>query len=542
MYKVLLVDDYRPDLDALLETIQILKELDIQVIGTCSSAGQALEFLAQNQPDIIISDIKMPQMDGFGLARAVRRDFPQVKFIFTSLYSEFEYARKALYLDSYGYLLKPVDAQEVRECLTRVTTRLSEETQHAREYEAIKARLYQNIPFLMEAFLRDLIYGLERRETAVGEQAEFLGLPVTDSAFALLLAEIDDYPQITHKLNSEQKQVISLRVHEKLRDLVGSDGVPIRLDSSHFGLLLWDGQKQPESHHEMVLEQLAERIIQEFSQSDLSLSLAASSFSEDLHTLNQQYEQCVYRLRLKYSLGKGRLIRVADIPTETAAPDINFNAMQKELRFLLNSGSREELTTYLDSLFRQSPGEAGETYYKNLGFGLLIGTQLVLNDQNVGFQTLLDETERLVWEQLLKFETVTDAQNWIRELLLRAHQHLGEKSADKNRRLAEEVKQYIERGWNQNLSLEMVSADFHFSANYLNLIFKQETGETIFEYTNRVKMEKAKILLSDPKLKLYQVAEMLGYTSAVYFGNVFRKYAGMTPKEYRERNGSWSNS
>ena len=535
MYKILLIDDFLPDLEALCEMIQSLVGLNVIVVEKCNSAFHALELLPVCQPDIIISDIKMPGMDGFSLARAVRRDYPQIKFIFTSLYSEFEYARKALYLDSYGYLLKPIDSQEVRDCLTRVTSRLSDESQHVKEYEEIKFRIYENLPFLVESFIRDLIYGLNHRETTIFEQAQFLGLPASNNSFALLLVEIDDYLQITGKLNPEQKQVISLRVYERLKELLNHNGTPVRLDGSHFGLLVWGEKNQSAAYQEEMLSQFSERILNEFSQSDLSLSLAASTFCKDLSSLNHLYEQCCFMIRFKYSLGKGKLIRIVDIPIDTVVPEINYNAIQKELRFLLGSGGREELTNYLEILFKQSPQDASESYHKNLGFCLLICTQIVLNDHNVSFQSLLDEKNRLVWDQLLRFETVTDAQKWIKELLLRANQHLRETAADKNRKLTVEVKQYIQDHWNHDLSLETVASDFHFSANYLNLIFKQETGETIFEYTCKIKIEKAKEMLTDPKLKLYQLTELLGYTSPVYFNNVFRKYTGLTPKEYRER-------
>ena len=133
------------------------------------------------------------------------------------------------------------------------------------------------------------------------------------------------------------------------------------------------------------------------------------------------------------------------------------------------------------------------------------------------------------------FETIEDAAAWIKEIMTLSNRHLAAKFSTNNTQIVERVKKYIEHNYVKNISLDEMAVGLYYSANYINRIFKQETGETIFNYTSTYRIEKAKEMLLDPKIKLSGVSEALGYSNSAYFSFIFKKATGLTPKEYRER-------
>ena len=128
MVKILIVDDFLADRRSIRSLLTSFTRLDIEITGEAENGLQALEQIEANVPDIVISDIEMPLCDGFELARNIRIHYPDIKIIFCSIYDEFEYARQALYFGGYGYILKPIDPNELNQCIQRVTSKISDET------------------------------------------------------------------------------------------------------------------------------------------------------------------------------------------------------------------------------------------------------------------------------------------------------------------------------------------------------------------------------------------------------------------------------
>jgi two-component system, response regulator YesN len=538
LHTILVIEDFFVDRENLKELLGTFKDLEIEVIGSCENGNQALEFISKNQPEIIISDIEMPGMNGFEMARIIRKEYPNIKMIFCTLYNQFEYAKTALCLDGYGYILKPVDSNELRECITRVIGLITTQTQQTKENDYLRTILYESKPILIENFIRELVYGLNNDIRDIWDRIEFLKLDIKEGMYSVALLEIDDYEKITSNQTIEQKQIFSVKVYERIKKAASGIRATVltRIDDFHF-VIISNLVKAIEGEECIkVLSEICNKLLREFYQSDISISIAVSSYCKKITEIYNLFEQCNYILRYKYSLGKGKIIHNRDIPSSMICPDINYNAIQKEIRFLLNSGNSEEIGLYIDQLFENIPGNAGEQYLKNFSFCFVICIQTVLSENNDDFKRVFDD-DKLIWEKLLKFETILDVRNWLKNLAVFINEYLMKKNSNKNKVTSTEVKRYVEKNYKNDLSLEVISADLFYSPNYLNNIFKQETGDTIYEYVCKYRIEKAKEMLSDPRVKLYEVADSLGYSHTAYFSNVFKKYAGLTPKAYRERRG-----
>jgi two-component system, response regulator YesN len=532
VHKILIVDDFEADRENLKEMLASITDIDLEIIGECENGFMACDFMAMSLPDIVFTDIEMPLMNGLELAQKVNQLYPNIKIVFCSLYDEFEYARKALYLNSYGYILKPINRDELVNCIMEVTSALDNEAHLKKEHEELKALIENNKLMLIDNFMKGIINGLGVEDQNLWDKVEYFGIRLEQNNFCLVYVEIDDYKMMVQARKVEQRQLVTLRVFEKLKEIAKDFGeFPlILIGDAHFILTL-SGLDAPVIIRNAV--GFAEAVAAVFKSSDLSLTACVSDICDNIHGVKDLFEECRYIMRYKYILGKGKVLTKTDIPASFLSRDIDLNMMQKDLRFLLNSGNGMEIERYIDDLLNQEVGAVSESHLRNMCFSIVMCIRFVLNEDSESINTVFKE-ENLIWEKLLTFETIDDAQHWIKNLLVLANEHLSKKTSKKYRIMVEEINNYIEKSYMKNIGLEQIAAELHYSPNYLNLIFKQDTGETIADCILKRKMEKAKEMLTDIHHKIYTVAEELGFSNTAYFCRVFKKYYGITPKECQE--------
>jgi two-component system response regulator YesN len=275
-------------------------------------------------------------------------------------------------------------------------------------------------------------------------------------------------------------------------------------------------------------------MIQQFQKSDTTLSATISSNVSDIQQLSSAYEQCQYLLKHKFIMGNGTLIKQDDIGSEVIQYDIGLNEMLQEVRFLLNTTEDEKIHEYVDQLFRHDHKNVSEGYLKNLCFSLILTVKMVLNENGFSYSEVFDD-ENIIWEKLLNFETIVDAKQWLDNIMTFSRKYMTSSFESKNKSLVIKIKNYIEDNYSGDLKLETIANELYYSPNYINHIFKMDTGETIYTYVAKFKVEKAKELLRETNQKLYEISATLGYTHTAYFSNLFKKTEGITPKQYRER-------
>ncbi|MFE5323128.1 response regulator [Paenibacillus sp. NPDC056579] len=543
MIKVLIVDDFQIDRDNLVQMLEKSPAFShVTVTGSCGNGKEALEWLKlcePDQPDIMITDIEMPLMDGFELVRSVRQLYPQIKIIFSSMYNEFEYAKSALYLGSYGYLLKPIDAGELLLCIRSVTDKIDSDLKARKDYEQLYGQLVEQRPYLIENLITGLMYGTISDADFVSEQLELLELApeLSGSRVVASLIEIDGFAQLTREMSIQAKHLFRMKVLNRVRTLLGTGRhyTAISLNDAHIGVVFFIcGVTMPEEGQRQV-HRLLNGILLDFAKSDISLSITVSGYSNDLLSIKFLYEQCLYILRYKYLLGGGKVMHTSDIPISREKPRWDYNAIEKELQILLNTGSPDEMTAYVNNLAARLTGNGSPKELRGFFYFLMICLQNVVHANPEAFAGRHSLTSPAAWEDLLALETVSDAVEWIKDRLLLANQCLRDREGHKNRALVSKIKIYVEQHYRSNVTLESLSESLYYSPNYLNHIFKQETGRTILDYVTRFKMEKAKEMLADDRYKLYEIAEQLGYQHTAYFSSLFKKYMGFTPKDFRRQ-------
>ncbi|WNS45423.1 response regulator [Paenibacillus sp. MMS20-IR301] len=519
MYKVLLVDDELLDLSG-LECFMNWDEMDMEVCAAASSGFEALEVLETEQVDIIVTDIKMPIMTGMELARRALELNPQLKIVFVSGYEDFQYAKQAISLSACGYVLKPVDDDDLRRTLMDVKGNLDKE----RAQSHLEHYFSESEPLLKRELFIQLLDGVPDEGKAM-PLLRRMGIPwhsATPLYTALL--EPDD---LAWKLNgyseaarAEIEQQLSLSVEQFC---TGQEIQFCRLDPFHYALILEERVEH---------EALRELIMCAVSGTPLSVTVGAGPLVTGLKELHYSFRRAKEAVELKLFLGKGKLILHTDArgPVTARAKDLD-----DILQALFQAMSSYRLVAVDDCMEELFVGVAHmETKLEIYQLFLHVVTKLdaYLHTINEDFYMALG-LDRKRLSILYHFETTQDMKSWLRRRMFELSEHLQRKRQGKKRKLVQEITAYIEERLEQNVMLRDAANHFSFSPNHLGQIFYEETGSYFSDYVSLRRLERVKLLLGDPKLKVYEAAQQAGYKNLSHFSKQFKDYYGISPGDYR---------
>ena len=242
-------------------------------------------------------------------------------------------------------------------------------------------------------------------------------------------------------------------------------------------------------------------------------------------------------MEFKYGLGNGQIIRMDDIQPSSKAQPLSSADIESGIRDIVYSGELNGVEPFIYKLLLcQHDGAAvqNKSFLKNTCYSILACTQAVLSDLNIRYEDIFGNDE-MIWDKLIRFETIVDTRQWLINILREIINYINTRNNSQMSKVVETIKQICERDYSGSITIKAISDEMFYNPNYLNNLFKQETGETILEYITKLRMEKAKQLLREPYVKIYEIAQRVGYAHESYFRNLFKQYVGIGPKEYREK-------
>ncbi|MBT2291881.1 response regulator [Paenibacillus albidus] len=517
MKKIMLVDDEILIRENIRDSVNWEKEGFIYC-GDASDGELALPLIEQWMPDILITDIKMPFMDGLELSAAVRQRMPEIKIIILSGYDDFHYAQAALRLGVEDYCLKPVSSADLIQLLHAAGKRIDEERQMKHRHS-----------YTREKLLADLLGGLIGTAAAI-EAAAQLSLPLIARYYAVAVFELHSEPAGTGKEATASREM-EKRLVERLEEI--TDSFSYKRSRTETILLLKG--LELEGLHEK-LEACCTTIQQELEGlSNVELSIGLGGIHERLQGVRASYLEAEKELMWKRisRQNKSNLWEFTYNPSmETVLIDRN------ELIEFLKIGTSKEARTFIRQNAAGLESINWETLY---GYYLINDLTLELvRAAKQSFQSSQDP-EELIKEmqlQIRKIANVQDSQDYLYQLLERLWKWRVE-GADKYGELIGKVKRHIRENYeNDQLSLQEISRRIGVSPSHLSKVFSQETGQTMTEFLTETRIKKAMELLKTTRSKTFEIAFQVGYNDQHYFSNLFKKIIGMTPREFR-RQGSF---
>lgn len=537
MLKLVILDDERMERTYMKKYVD-WNTLGVEIAGEAANGVEGLKLCTEIRPDIIITDIKMPQMDGLEFAAKVKDVLPEVKIIFISGYGDFDYARSAVDLNAYGYILKPFRVSNVEEVVGKVVEKCLEEGSRNREREQLKKILDENKGVLKDSVIRELLEGTESEQT-IWERVEFFGISLHQGLYSVQVMEIDDYEELSKSLTQEEKQLMSIELLQMTKSILESygQGEMTRLSEKQFAILLSFDSSQGEVAARQKAYSLCDNIknlLQE--EMRLSVTFGMSEICRDIADLFYYYLQAKDALKYKLFDLKGQMISINDIRMDTEPDILDMKKIDDQLTDLLRRGEEEEIHRVIDRIFngllrRQ---DVSEGYLQNICISIVCVAMRFLNEVNCSFKEIFGD-DSLVWSKLVRFETIGDVRQWLKNIFTAMLETIQMKKKSKNHLIVEKVMEIVNERYPEELTTRELSKEIFLSPNYIGAIFKDETGVGFLEYLTRIRMEKAAEMLHDPNKKIYEVAQKVGYNNTPYFSTLFKDYIGVTPSEYREK-------
>lgn len=518
MYTIILVDDERRTLDTLANYID-WRPFSCRVIATANNGQDALQKIEALQPDILITDVKMPVMDGIELCKQVHARFPKIQIVFLSGYNEFEYACAALQHGACGYLLKPVDQVELASAMKMVLQRCEEQKNR------LQSALLTSGEYLRELLQigGNLLSGLADEVTSIYNH--HLHLSADNKTFSFLLISIDEYTLLAeHPLDFDAPSGDFSTV-ERLEFFIA--GLP----SHASGVLtkLRDGQWIFVTQESDMNTFTTWR--DQSANAGRWISLFLTSSPQTILSFSSQWPKMLQiRNQLVANDGTGLAIdhwdkaEVKWRKTPLPATEHLVAAVQQNRRDLIE----EWLHDFYDGGL--PAGNAKQAFVQTHSVFDALLSAIAANNHHL---KEMIERDSKFFGRLSLMESLQSMKTLMRQILGMMMDELEASPADRHIEIVNEVCGIIQRKYGEVISVDVLAELIYLSPNYLRTIFKDITGKTLLEYVTQVRMDHACAMLQETHMRVHEIAKRVGYESPSYFGSVFFKRTGLTPNQYR---------
>ena len=523
-YRVLLVDD-EEDIRVGISRKMDWAGLGFSLVGEAENGQDALELAEQLRPDVVLTDIKMPFMDGLELCRILTQRLPAAKFVVFSGFDDFEYAKQAIRMNVSEYILKPINAPELSEVLRKLRDQLDTERAQRQDLEILRSRYEESLPVLRELFYAHL---LEGRIPAgqVYDRAARLDLDLSGSSWAAALTHFD-VPQA-------QRELLSLSVQQLLDENLGAGTCCAKVFLYNDAIAILASFPQAEAPIYDLIEELDRACKLAKSYLDLTLTVGVDAPCGSPGELSQSAAGARSALDYRVLVGTGRAIYIGDLEPGAEARLAFDENDERELTGAVKLGGEEDIRAAVDRLADKLRRAGLALSQCHLFFLELLTCLLKLTREadleleavfGAGFTGAV---------QITDFSSPEELGTWCLARCLRIRELIGRQRTDSAWRTVEKAKAFIAGHYAESeLSVEKLCEHLHLSPAYFSTLFKRETGMSFIAYVTVVRMEKAAELLRGTEDKTYRIAEQTGYLDPNYFSYVFKKHFGVSPTKFR---------
>ena len=526
MYTILLVDDEKGIVDGL--NILITRSMaECKVIGAAYDGERGFAEAMRLRPDIVVTDIRMLQHDGLDMIGRLKEAGNSAKFILLSGYASFEYAKKGMSLGARFYLNKPVEEEELFECLRQAIREIETERLQSRELDNMRETYANAMEEMGDVLLRDVLDSENEDAWLTAVRLGASGFPMSDTRHACAIVELHEGSE-TYSGQSPNRLSHWLRERDKAAELR-----VVPYGSNQLAVVAHGGA----THDERTLTQALQRFQREMlHEANTRCTIGSGLIYGDIHGIARSFAEA--RIALNYRILKGMhtVIAYGEIRErpERAAPVSEGEWTQ--LDSCLDRLDADGCEAVVRSLLAEATGSGALSLsgLQDLCMSILFCGMRKLSPAQLKSGGWLNGN-LLSMDGLARFRTLDELRDWlmsaIRDLIrLRA---IGSQAQRKD--VIADVRRYIADHYDQNISLADLSNRFYLNPYYLSQLFKEKTGDTYLNYVIKLRIRKSKELLENTDLKIYEVCERVGYSDTNYFSKLFEKLVGCRPSEYKKQ-------
>ncbi|MFP4366617.1 MAG: response regulator [Bacteroidales bacterium] len=507
-------------------------ELGIAKPDVFASGKNAFDHIIQTKPDILLTDIKMPGMDGIELARRIKKQLCEIKIIFISGYDDFEYAKDALEIKAVKYILKPYELQELVDVLKDVVNQCRSERLEKNRNKISERKLRESMPLLRNKFHLDLLNGVYADKNKVKNRISFLDSPLMfDGEYYVNVIEIN-HSEAENKYNRHM-QVTALTFEQFIEEnLTKMQGVCLHIRDFTYVVIISFSDNGLEEYNYQWINSIMDYFRKTFQ---VNLTVGTSVPCRDICNLNIAYKQAVEAARNKFFAGENEIIKYEDVGKKgNMELEQVLNEIQQDIIDEIKLGKCDNTSKNVEILFNSLKAyNKDDRYVRTVCINIINTIELTLWDINTSTEEFFGHESNL-FEKLLRCDTVFETQTWMKNMLKTIADNIASKKNSNNSRVVNAINKIIEEEYSSNITLNYIASKVYLSAGYVTSLYKKETGENIMDVLLRTRIKKAKELLCVPELKIYEVADSVGYKNVPYFSTLFKNSVGVSPSEYRD--------
>ena len=520
------------------------EELGFELVGEAADGEMALPLLIRQKPDLLITDIKMPFMDGLTLAKLAKKELPELKIVILSGYDDFNYAKQAISIGVEEYLLKPITKNALIERLSEIRSRYEHEKTQKEYYEKFQREMQVYEKNSNRDFFEALVCGsMDMME--VYKKAEKLGLDIVAEAYNILIFTMNSEEDFSgQKEGYSEWEAESL---EMLEDFFSDNtsAMLFRCNIFSYGVLI-KGQKETIDENTKSCIDEIKKILDRKEQKR-QWFVAVGESVERLSQLQKSYHSASRAFSQRYLYGENILYydEMELMEHRSGQADTNDNAYLKNvdvnalnpaiLQKFLSNGLQEETENFVKDYFYAIGQEPMESLVFRNYVILNVRFSVLSLRKSLGCDT--EEMEPENTEEILaeSGKNIESAITYAKKMISQAITIRDQNSGNKNRSILKTAVDFIDEHYmDEDISLNTAANVANVSSNHFSALFSQNMGQTFIEYLTTLRMNKAKELLRCTGMRSSEIAGEVGYKDAHYFSYLFKKTQGMTPSEYRK--------
>lgn len=518
--RVLIVDDEK------LERVLIRKgfnweENGFVIVGEAASGEEALLLVEQEKPDLVLTDISMVNMNGLELSERILKGFPSTSIVIITGYREFEYARRAVKIGVEDFLLKPVSIADLSLVALKIKEKIVKEREEKEEVIQLKESVLADQSIVMESFFHKLIEG-EILEEEAKRRLNMFGFQVLADGYVLLNIRLKEKSEI--RSMKKVKEVMAI-IEEEVRSE--------HMTFTHYQqsiMVLLSTQSRTASWN--LAERIHTRIEDEVGTGS---TIGISDRHEEVRNIPLAFKESEMALSASVLLGRNRCITYKEyqgiISQNQHKKDIDW----EDFIFSIENGLMEKVSEHVAQYVMLIQGSkiTDIEYYRLMTMDMLSKGATTLNQYGSGLNQISGEDD--LYREIRSISTVDEMEPYLLKSLGKIMAFHQRKKSRRGRKVVEDALQHVDQFiFSPDLSLKTVAAAIYSNESYLSRVFKKEMGISLIEYILKKRIEESIRLLNTTDMKVYEVAEKIGFRDAHYFSICFKKITGVTVKEFRK--------
>ncbi|SFB07677.1 two-component system, response regulator YesN [Cohnella sp. OV330] len=529
-FKLCVIDDIRSTVEVIKSKIP-WSAYGIEVVGTAKNGQEGLALIRETRPDIIVTDIRMPKMDGLEMTRQIVDTLPRCKIVILSAYADFEYAKQAIKLGAFDFVKKPFAIDELTRVVLDATKALEKERELDRQLRTMERQVQESLPLLRQEYMGRLL-----RHALTTEEAERywteMQAGTVPASFAVLLVEIDDvaYSSAPTAEGELARFAVGHILAETLRQ---AGGLVCRDGPNEYACLIPCGETDTaRGVAETCRASIAEHTV-------FSVSIGIGKLARSLGELPDAYKSAMAALAFRKREEGSPVFDYASVrqadTARTPADRDKERELEKELLDALRVGDRERAYRALDAIFAEMNRLAplpDLAYERSLYYELAL---IVLRSLREWVpQAIVQPYDRAIRGRSGQEQfTVQSFRQLLRDLCADGSAWIERERASDSEKVIYRAIEYIRANLHLDLSIEHCARQMNLSGGYFASLFKKYVGTTFNQFVTGERIERAKQLLID-NYQVQEIAESLGYEHRRYFSDVFKRVTGSTPSEFKD--------